>query len=33
MSEEKELAALKIKRVEQWSHEELAKLLQNPEIW
>jgi hypothetical protein len=33
MSEEQELAALKIKIVEQWSHEELAKLLQNPEIW
>jgi len=33
MSEEQELAAMKIKRVEQLSGEELVKLLQNPEIW
>jgi hypothetical protein len=33
MSEKKESAALKIKIVEQWSHEKLVKLLQSPEIW
>jgi hypothetical protein len=33
MSEKKESAALKIKIVEQWSHEKLVKLVESTEVW